>query len=341
MSLRDFRLEILEELLDLTWSQWTAMGVSGNAPTAGNRVLDPEALVLFTCEAGRYDPRIFDSMVEWLEVNQRFVNIQRLRTLSGREGLTGGNLLAALAHLFMKPSNRSKWERMGGRSPGSQDSREPLFLLKDGTPHPQLGRSDEAFGKAGYLRSSYIKRGAAVRFSAECPANLILKLRALFGVGSRCEIIAWLLTHDEGNPTTIAADTGYSSKAVYNAVTEMYGSGTLRLRRKGRESLYRLRTEEWEPLLLSGRPAPSWMDWPGVFGALNMIWTAVDKPWLARESEEAAAGEMKLALGQALPLLQDADAGSLGNLQTRAQLARMSLSELCAAIKGIAGYFRE
>ncbi len=341
MSLRDCRLEILDELLDLAWSQWTTMGVSGNAPTAGNRVLDPEALVLFTCEAGRYDPRIFDSMVEWLEVNQRFVNVQRLRTLSGREGLSGGNLLAALAQLFIKPSNRSKWERMSVRSDGDNGIREPLFLLKDGTPHPQLGISDEAFKQAGYLRRSYIKRGIAGRFSAEYSANLILKLRALFGVGSRCEIIAWLLTHDEGNPTEIAADTGYSSKAVYNAVTEMYGSGTLRLRRKGRESLYRLRTEEWEPLLLSGSPAPSWVDWPGVFGALNMVWAAVDKPWLARESEEAASGEMKLALRQALPLLKDADADSQGHLHTRAQLARMSLSELCAAIKEIVGYFQE
>ncbi|MBN2609675.1 MAG: hypothetical protein JXA64_11220, partial [Candidatus Fermentibacteraceae bacterium] len=212
MSLIDCRLEILDKLLDLAWSQWTTMGVSGNSPAVGNRVLDPEALVLFTCETGRYDPRIFDSMLEWLEVNQRFVNVQRLRTLSGREGLSGGNLLAAMAHLFMKTSNRSKWERMSGSPRGDRDYREPLFLLKDGRPHPQPVRSDDAFGQAGYLRGSYVKRGAAGRFSAECPANLILKLRALFGVGSRCEIIAWLLTHDEGNPTEIAALTGYSSK---------------------------------------------------------------------------------------------------------------------------------
>ncbi|MBN2586078.1 MAG: hypothetical protein JXR55_02190, partial [Candidatus Fermentibacteraceae bacterium] len=198
-----------------------------------------------------------------------------------------------------------------------------------------------AFGQAGYLRGSYVKRGAAGRFSAECPANLILKLRALFGVGSRCEIIAWLLTHDEGNPTEIAALTGYSSKAVYNALTEMYGSGTLQLRKKGRESLYRLRAEAWGPLLLSGSPAPSWTDWPGVFGALNVIWAAVDRPWLTRESEEAAAGEMKLALGRALPLLRDADAGSPGRLQIRARLAPMGLSEVCAAIKELVGYFQE
>jgi len=69
-----------------------------------NKALDPEALVLFTCTIGRYEPRIFDSMLEWLSFNQRLLNIQRLNTINQRGNFEGKQLLAAIAHLLMKPA---------------------------------------------------------------------------------------------------------------------------------------------------------------------------------------------------------------------------------------------
>jgi len=332
MLLKDCRLNILDAMLDLIWSQWTTLGVSGSAPVTENWILDPEALVLFTCNIGRYEPRIFDSMLEWLSVNQRFLNIQRLKNINKREGFSGGNLLAAIAHLLMKPTSRTKWERLGDNLFKPSDSREPLFYLKDGSPHPHLGKPDGAFEAIGLVRSEFKSRQAIVQFRPDYPANLILKLRALFGLNSRCEIIAYLHLHTEGNPTEIASTAGYSSKTIYNAISEMYQSGTLHRRVKGKETLYSLKTQAWEQLLADGSQSAHWMNWPKAFRALEIIWAALDNPWLENEPAQTGENDLRLALNKVLPELQEIAPRISHHLQPSIELSMMDFKNICLAI---------
>ena len=182
MLQKDCRTRYLEAMLNLIWSQWVTMGVSENAPITRKWIINPEALVILTCRIGRYDPRIFDAMLEWLGIHQRFLNVQRLKTLNSENGLSGGNLLTAIAHLLIKPSSRSKWSRLADQIPQNEVHQEPLFYLKDGRSHPQPTQSDLAFKKAGFSRQEYYDRQTVTQFRAEYSANLILKLRALFGV---------------------------------------------------------------------------------------------------------------------------------------------------------------
>ena len=84
-QLTDFKHELLERLLDIAWRQWTTAGVSGRgAPWTGS-VIDPEALLLFSCTIGRYDARLFDAIQEWLRVNGQFINVQRLKRIVKEE----------------------------------------------------------------------------------------------------------------------------------------------------------------------------------------------------------------------------------------------------------------
>ncbi|MCD4846678.1 MAG: hypothetical protein K8R76_00635 [Candidatus Aegiribacteria sp.] len=338
MSLKDFRLQLLDRMLDIVWSQWITLGISGNLPPTDRWILDPEALVLFTCNIGRYEPRVFDSMLEWLKVNQRFLNVQRLKTINKRENFAGKNLLAAIAHLLMKPASRSKWERLSEQMLTKPLKEQSLFRLKDGSPHPQLENADTSFSKAGYIRQEFRYRKAIAHFKPDLRANLTMKLRTLFGVNSRCEVIAYLLTHDDANPTEISAVTGYSSKTIYNAISEMYMSGKLNRRVSGKESLYSLGDNSWLAFLCPDGRTARWMDWPKAFRSLEIIWTAIDNPRLINEDTELAASELKLAFNEARPRLQKAVPGYIKELPSSREGSELRLEEICDAVESLIEY---
>lgn len=318
-------------MLDLIWSQWVTMGVSGNVPIARKWIIDPEALVILTCRIGRYDPRVFDAMLEWLGTHQRFLNVQRLKTLNSQKGLSGGNLLTAIANLLMKPSSRSKWSRVADRIQQDEVRQESLFYLKDGRPHPHPTQSDPAFEKAGFSRQKYYDRQAVTQFRADYSANLILKLRALFGVNARCEIIAYLATHSQANPTETASAVGYSQKAVHNVMNELFQSGTVTKRIKGRETLYSLRQKQWYPLLSLKHPVVRWLDWKGIYSFMVAVWTILDDA--EYQDENLLLSELILLLTREIPglpgfLSEPLEAALHGPDQTRA-----SLPSVCNAVE--------
>ncbi|MDD3927980.1 MAG: hypothetical protein PHT33_15155 [bacterium] len=45
--------------------KWSQLGVAGAIQAKDNWIIDPEALLLFTMDAGRYDPRLFDEVADW------------------------------------------------------------------------------------------------------------------------------------------------------------------------------------------------------------------------------------------------------------------------------------
>ena len=61
MKAETFSAEVSAALQALAWDQWVRLGVSGAVPRhPEERAADPEALLLFTLEVGRSDPRLFD-----------------------------------------------------------------------------------------------------------------------------------------------------------------------------------------------------------------------------------------------------------------------------------------
>jgi hypothetical protein len=327
-------------MLNLVWSQWTTMGVMGNAGISRRWILDPEALVLFTCEIGRYEARIFDSMIEWLVINQRFLNVQRLKTINKRENFTGKALLASIASVLMKPSSEAKWKRLSREIRKNGLIGEPLFYFKNGKPHPQVGEKDEFFSKTGFTRNLVKLRNISEAFNPGIPANLILKLRALFGVSSRCEVIAYLLTHEEANPTAIASSAGYNSKTIYNTLNELHGSGGFNRRISGRETLYSLESDSWKRFLGYTEDIPEWINWPVVFRVLEMLWKTLDDPRLAIEAQGVAASQLNLVLTDVLPRLQEAVPEYSRNSHLFHSKGNLDSEKLCTLIEGIIGYLQ-
>jgi len=289
--LTDFRSELRDRLLDLVWRQWTCAGLEGRAEAWTGSVIDPEALLLFTCTIGRHDQRLFDGVLEWLDVNGDFINVQRLKRIASVEQFTGEAVLRALAAATRTSTSQAKWSGLADAHPGSDTQAEPLFYRSSGAALPIVREPDPVFAEYGLSRDRFEARGIAGPFRPEKPGNLILKLRALLGVSARCEILSYLLLNHSGSPRAMASDCYFFPATISKAMAEMERSGFLVSRTEGRRKLYHLVPETWSLLLLAGDAQPEWIAWPRIFRALERIWLLVNDPELVDKPafEQASA----------------------------------------------------
>jgi len=66
MRISDLRERVRIDLLEFAWSQWAQIGLAGEVTRTDGWAMDPEALLLFTLEIARRDPRLFDEVLDWL-----------------------------------------------------------------------------------------------------------------------------------------------------------------------------------------------------------------------------------------------------------------------------------
>jgi hypothetical protein len=280
VSLTEFRKRFLELALDFLWRQWSAMGVAGHDRGDESRIVDPEALLLFTCILGRHDPRLFDEVIDWLQTNGSFINILRLRRMMHTERFAGGRVLAAIAGIMSKGAEVLKWKKLA-ESDHLKDPQEALFFGKDGKPLPVIGDPEPHFIRHGFRRGPLRLRNLSQIIRPTAQTNLLLQLRALFGINARSEIVAYLLTHDAAHPSQIARDAYYYVRAVQNTLVEMNRSSVVQLRTSGREKHYWMRSEPWAVLLNRDVPFRQWITWAPLFSALERIWLKLNDPNLA------------------------------------------------------------
>lgn len=293
-SLSDYKSLVQDRLLNLLWRQWTALGVIGHAAPWQKTLIDPEALLLVSCTLARQDARLFDAILDWLSVNGRYLNVQRVRRLLSDLPFAGGTVFAAMAAKTSTSASAIKWARSA--KPNKRAAREQsLFYLPSGQPLPVLHAPDSDFAAYGWAREAYEDRGSAQAFPTQSNATLILKLRALIGVSARCELLAYLLLNPYGSPRTMARACGYYSATVIKALAEMTDSGFLCSRTEGRQRHYSLANETWKTLLLGGT-RPPWIAWPSLFSALEQLWLFLDAPERDRPSPLAQASALRRLL---------------------------------------------
>jgi hypothetical protein len=217
----------------------------------------------------RYDARLFDAVLEWLCVNGRYISPQRLRLLLRRSGFRGQAAAKAAAAWLDETSPSWRW-RLSAAPETETAEPEPLFLAGNGRPLPVVGRKDALFLRHGLLRSPFARRGVALNFPAGAPACLWLRLRALFGVSARADILAYLFTHPSGHAREIARRTGYAQRTVQDALSDMEQSGCVNAVTQGRVRTMRVSGAFREGLLESEPPV--WRPWPEILETLEALW---------------------------------------------------------------------
>jgi len=299
--LKNSRERIEKQLLDLLAHQWSQLGGGIVDPQKRDDAyaLDPEALILFTCEVGRLEMRIFDDMLDWLTINGRFVNVARLKTIAKRYSFLGTSLLAPIADVIHQHDSRIRWQIKTNGKENEQD-----LAVKEHKTSSSWGNPDPVFLKYGFRRGSLELRQLAGPFNRTRNAAGLLRLRSLFGSNARAEIILYLLNHQPVHPSKVARDIGYSQKTVQDTMVDMAASGWLvPIQLERRRKHYRIvHLEDWQQFLFEGRPIPKWQTWPPIFKILELIWTKICN--LPTDIDEMIlASEVKLLIRSLSPLL--------------------------------------
>lgn len=171
------RKKINNLFVDLCWSQWTELGVAGVVRKHQNVLIDPEVLILLTALVSQYDPRLRDEALDWCTRHNQYISISRLRVLAKGFGDTVNQPYSEFAATLNSVSS-ANWPLL--------TAAVPLKFKPSGKS--QLPR-------------------------LELPSLLYLRMRSIFGVGARADLLSLLLTQE---PTTSSAadatEAGYTKR---------------------------------------------------------------------------------------------------------------------------------
>ncbi|MGH2874223.1 MAG: hypothetical protein ACRDL5_17405, partial [Solirubrobacteraceae bacterium] len=283
-SLRD---EIIAESVALAWDQWSQLGVSGAAPERREeRAADPEALLLFTLQVGRNDPRLFDEVLDWMSTNGHLVSIQRLRNLC----IDAADTALVNAALASSAPNRQPRAPAGEHFPPQL---EPLF-----PSGPSSGNDlDEAFARYGFARTRITLSGKSQAPRLREPIAFAFRLRRLLGIGVRAEVIRALLTirTHRLSGRTITGSAAFAQRNVREGLTHLLEAGVIEVVDISDDRQYTIDHTAWAALLgLQGAPdLPFHFDWIETYRALVGIMRWLQQPMIDGLSDYLLASQAR------------------------------------------------
>ena len=304
MWLNEFKQDVEQRLLHFLWRQWGQLGLaSASVDTRDHWVIDPEALWLFSSSLARYDARLFDEIMDWLVKNSAFLNLPRLKSLHRKFSLGELDVTAAMADVICQHNSRLHWRF---NVPEPDGELQALFISEDMKPLG-FGAQDETFLRYGFTRGAVELRGLSRRFNRVMPECNLLRLRSIFGVSARAEIVLYLLTHKLGHPSQIAKETGFSQKNIQDTMVDMSASGFIHPGQlDGRKKSYFIQ-DQAAPLLVAGSGKPvQWVTWPPLFGALEILLSGLKVLQNEAISQNLIASELKQLVHLMRPGFQQA-----------------------------------
>lgn len=284
MSVRKFKSDLLDSILELLWRQWTQLGVAGAVNSKDDWVLDPEALLIFSAHFARYDQRLYDLVIDWLQYNGESINLSRLKALLKRFDHADRKSLG-----FIAASVKSKkWQPLAKNLLPKDSGVETMFFGNEFVPKP-----DETALRYGLKRNQYVQSNKVMPFASTGNASLLLRLRGAFGMSARAEAILTMLNKEFCRIQDVADAGGFSWKAASDVLDELCTSGvavTLDKSKRGRT--YFLKDTVAMHTLFGVSPV-RFPDWLTIFDMLSVVWHCISNPRLAEVSERTAVGELQ------------------------------------------------
>jgi hypothetical protein len=276
-----------DQLIAFAWDEWAQMGLLATPHRRSPWAQDPEALIVFTLEVARAEPRLFDELMDWMLVNEPLLSVRRLRAMCIDE--TDRTLLAAALGWIARQRPRA---RLGNRAPSADATTlQPLF--RSGGP---VREPDEDFAAAGWLRPPLRPSHKSSPLDPMVPINLAFRLRQILGVGVRAEAVRVLLSIDAPwvNAQTLAQSTGYAKRNVHEALAGLSKAGVVSAFAVAGEQRYKANRPAWAALLgCSPDEMPPGRDWPQLLGALRRILRWSYRPEFATMSDYLLASSAR------------------------------------------------
>ncbi len=289
-SVVEFREQLKTALIDLAWRQWTQLGVGGLEPGKANYILDPEALLVFSAYIGRFDQRLFDEIIDWLHINARFINIQRLRVMSKKAQFANQTVLGLIASYLKKGDASVKWNKIATDcKPEKVAETQSLFQLFSGQSMPVVGTKDDAALQYGFKRNVYQRTNNSSEFPLNSAATMLFQLRGIFGVNARSEAMLMFLTHDTCTIQDVADASGFSWRSIQDVLFEMNRSNLVdcTAAKRGRYYYLRDRKAMLNMILPDAGEISKFPRWSSFYNSMIVILETLETPALEKLSELA------------------------------------------------------
>ena len=279
-SFADIRSSAREALLQTLWDQWVALGVAGGGHSRKvDFIIDPEALLLATTRFASQDPRLLEEVLDWLMLNGDLISIHRLKSFQRQTSLGDAVLVEEIASRMVSDGHVG-WKAL---------LRDPAKRRDDG----------ESAGKE--ILATCQPRGFSHLPSPSEPANFLFRMRALFGVNARPEVLSWLMCHERGYPAEIARQTGWFSKSVQALLNDLERSGLVHSQPGVRRKHFWLNHETWNSFLLAPGQELIWFCQVPWYEGCRIVLETVDR---LAASPEASEGLQAIWVRDALPGLE-------------------------------------
>jgi hypothetical protein len=276
-----------DQLVVFAWDEWAQMGLLATTQRRSPWAQDPEALIVFTLEVARAEPRLFDELMDWMLVNESLLSVRRLRAMCIDE--TDRALVAAALAWLARQRPRA---RLSSRElTPAATTLQPLF--RSGGP---VSKADEDFAAAGWARPPLLPSHKSRPPDPIAPINLAFRLRQILGVGIRAEVVRVLLTTDAPrvNAQTLARSTGYAKRNVHEALVGLSAAGVVAAFTVGGEQRYIADRLAWSALLgCAADDLPAHRDWPQLLGAIRRILRWASQPELTTMSDYLQASSAR------------------------------------------------
>lgn len=194
---------LTDALLDLLWRQWHELGApAARQKSAATRsIIDPEALVLCSLALVEREPRLADALVSWCATNSAHLSVQRLNNLARDYPVGVPAQLPGLAHVMVKAGQDFRWRSLAGAA-----SSLPTVLIQRAPKQSTAAPLDR-------------------------PSAFLLRMRAVFGLGLRADIVVFLLRkrdpQEYSDAGEIARALGYNRTAVKRTLDVLGAAGAL------------------------------------------------------------------------------------------------------------------
>lgn len=204
-----------DALVQRAWAQWIGLGVDA-VGAAESSVIDPEALIALSAEIGEADARLRDTSTDWCVAYGRFINGTRLRQV--------------VAEIDTPESAIGEYAATVATAGG-------------------------ASWRPGRAREGYRYRGKARLEDLDDLPRLLLRLRAIFGVNARADVIGYLLARPDASVSLadLARSTRFTKRNVALTVDALALGGVLGVERVGNQQRVGLGSEVargWLPTLI-------------------------------------------------------------------------------------------
>jgi DNA-binding transcriptional ArsR family regulator len=234
--------QLEDALLELAWSQWTELGVRGVVARRSASSIDPEALLVLTAGLAERDPRLRDESLDWCVKHHRYLSRSRLRNVLRR----------------LSASHRTAYDRYAATLSAAGVR---------GWPAEAESWPFEASSKSTLADLSR-------------PALARIRLRAIFGVSARAEILHVLAWQSSGwtSSAELAELAGYTKRNVDEALDNLVRGGLVEVHLVGNRRMVRLADRTSFEALVGQPPdaTPHWVTILTVMADLSALFQASD-----------------------------------------------------------------